>query len=121
MFRTAELGRSLTDAEFDERVEDLRLKLLVAQHQLQRSGDFQVLVDLAGVSGAGKGATVNALHAWLDTRLLFTRSYTDPSEEERQRPQVDPGIHRSTSTPSSTRPEAVTDERAAPGGAPRGA
>ena len=87
MFRTAELGRSLSEAEFNARIDDLRLKLLVAQHQLHRSGAFQVLVDLAGVSGAGKGSTVNALHAWLDTRLLFTHSYAAPSEEERQRPE----------------------------------
>ncbi|MDH3622458.1 MAG: polyphosphate:AMP phosphotransferase [Myxococcales bacterium] len=86
MFRTAELGRSLSKDEFDERAEDLRLKLLIAQDQLQRSKAFQVIVDLAGVGGAGKGMAVNALHTWLDTRFLTTRSYTEPSEEERQRP-----------------------------------
>ncbi|MEM7135609.1 MAG: polyphosphate:AMP phosphotransferase [Myxococcota bacterium] len=87
MFKTAELGRALSPEEFAKRAEDLRLKLLVAQHQLDRSGAFQVLVDVAGVDGAGKGATTNTMHAWLDTRLLFTRSYSAPSEEERERPE----------------------------------
>ncbi|MEM9730839.1 MAG: polyphosphate:AMP phosphotransferase [Myxococcota bacterium] len=87
MFKTAELGRSLSEEEFDERAEDLRLKLLLAQHQLDRSGAFPVMVNLAGLGGAGKGATLNTLHTWLDTRLLLTRSYSAPSEEERERPE----------------------------------
>jgi polyphosphate:AMP phosphotransferase len=86
MFKTAELGRSLSEEEFKARVEDLRLKLLLAQHQLDRFAPFQVVVDLVGVDGAGKGSVVNALHAWLDTRLLITRSYTAKTDEERERP-----------------------------------
>ena len=87
MFKTAELGRSLSEGEFRERAQDLRVKLLVAQHQLHRTGAFQVIVDLAGVDGAGKGIAINTLHAWLDTRLLITRSYGAPSEEELERPE----------------------------------
>lgn len=87
MFKTAELGRSLSEEEFNGRAEELRLKLLIAQRQLQRTKAFQVIVDLGGVAGAGKGMAVNALHKWLDTRLLVTRSYTQPSTEELERPE----------------------------------
>ena len=86
MFKTAELGRSIPEDELKGRVADLRLKLLLAQHQLKSHAPFQVVVDLVGVDGAGKGSVVNALHAWLDTRLLITRSYTQKTDDERERP-----------------------------------
>ena len=35
-----------------------------------------------------QGETVNQLNEWLDTRLLLTRAFDQPSDEERERPAV---------------------------------
>ncbi len=86
MFETAVLGRSLAKADYDAQVADLRTQLLRAQHELAQA-DFPVLVLLEGIEGAGKGKTLNLLHAWLDTRYLATHAYTTRTREERQRPE----------------------------------
>ncbi len=87
MFRTAELGRKITKAQYKEREPLLRQQLLQVQQQLREAGDFPVIIVFAGVDGAGKGATVNLLNAWMDPRWLLTRAYGEPSEEERERPE----------------------------------
>lgn len=87
MFRTAELGRKITKAEYKEREPLLRQELLQVQQQLREAGDCPVIVVFAGVDGAGKGATVNLLNAWMDPRWLVTRAYGEPSDEERERPE----------------------------------
>ncbi len=86
MFRTAELGQSVAKQDFKKRGLDLRQRLLEAQILLSRSAKFNVMIDFAGVDGAGKGSTVNLLHAWLDTRLLTTNAYGPLTDSERERP-----------------------------------
>lgn len=86
MFRTAELGQAVSKREFKQRAKKLRPRLLEAQILLSRNPDFNVIIDFAGVDGAGKGSTVNLLNAWLDTRLLTTNAYGPPTEAERERP-----------------------------------
>ncbi len=86
MFETAELGRKIPKSEFKERAPQLRERLLEAQQAL-RAADFKVVVVFAGVDGAGKGDTVNLLHGWMDPRWLITRAYSEPSQEERERPE----------------------------------
>ena len=85
MFRTAELDHSLDKTEYLRREAELRQELLTLQGEL-READFPVLLVFAGVDGAGKGETVNQLNEWLDTRLLLTRAFDQPSDEERERP-----------------------------------
>jgi polyphosphate:AMP phosphotransferase len=63
----------------------LREELLAVQQRL-RHAPFPVIVLFSGVDGAGKGETVNLLHEWMDPRWLRTHAYTDPSDEERERP-----------------------------------
>ena len=87
MFRTAELGRSISPAEYKERVPPLRSELLELQQALRSQGQSQVVIDFAGVDGAGKGDTVDLLHAWMDARWLVTEAYGPPSDEERERPE----------------------------------
>jgi len=86
MFETAELGRKIPKSEYKERAPQLREQLLDIQQQL-RAADFKVVVVFAGVDGAGKGDTVNLLHEWMDPRWLITRAYSEPSQEERERPE----------------------------------
>ena len=87
MFKTAELGQKVPKHEFKARARQLRQRLLEAQILLSRQAGFGVMIDFAGVDGAGKGSTVNLLHAWLDTRLITTHAYGSPTEEEREHPR----------------------------------
>ncbi len=86
MFETAELGRSLSEEAYDAQVPRLRTELLRAQHDLARA-DFPVIVLIEGVEGAGKGQTLNLLHAWLDSRHLQTHAHGGHTDEERHRPE----------------------------------
>lgn len=86
MFEAAELGRKVSKEEFDKAAPGLRAELLEIQQKL-RCADFPVIVVFAGVNGAGKGETVNLLNEWMDPRWIVTRAYSEPSDEERERPE----------------------------------
>ncbi|MDV7339991.1 polyphosphate:AMP phosphotransferase [Terasakiella sp. A23] len=85
MFETAELGRSVSKKEFEEKVQDLRIELLEIQQEL-RNCDFPVIIVMAGVDGAGKGTTVNLLNEWMDSRWIDNNAYVRHSDEESERP-----------------------------------
>ncbi len=85
MFEAAELGRKVSNDEFETAESELRMRLLKAQREL-RNSDAQVIVIVSGVEGAGKSEVVNRLSEWLDTRGLHTHSFWEESDEERKRP-----------------------------------
>jgi polyphosphate:AMP phosphotransferase len=87
MFRTAELGSSISKDEYSEQEPLLRQQLLDLQRELRVQGRFPVVVVFAGVDGAGKAQTINLLNEWMDPRWLVTRAYDNPSDEERERPE----------------------------------
>ncbi len=87
MFRTAELGSSISKDEYSEREPLLRQELLGLQGELREVSSFPVIVVFAGVDGAGKTQTINLLNEWMDPRWLVTRAYDKPSDEERERPE----------------------------------
>ena len=87
MFRAAELGQKVSKKEFKARSRDIRQQLLESQILLNRTRKFSIVIDFAGVDGAGKGSTVNQLHAWMDTRLIRTNAYSSISESERLYPK----------------------------------
>ncbi|HIJ34039.1 MAG TPA: polyphosphate kinase, partial [Gammaproteobacteria bacterium] len=78
MFETAELGRKVSKSDYKKLVPELRVQLLEIQQQV-RQANIPVVIVLAGVDGAGKGATVNLLNEWMDPRWISTHAYTDPS------------------------------------------
>lgn len=86
MFQTAELGVKVSKKEFKERELVLREELLALQQRLRKEGQFPVILDFAGVRGAGKGTSVNLLNKWMDARWIVTHAYTEPSDEESERP-----------------------------------
>ena len=86
MFRTAELGRTISKEEYHEVLPALRAELLEVQQRL-REASFPVIVVFGGVDGAGKGQTVNQLNEWLDPRWLTTRAFGPPSDETAERPE----------------------------------
>lgn len=86
MFRTAELGRTITKEAYHEAVPVLRAGLLAAQQQL-RSASFPVIIVFGGVDKGGKIETINLLNEWLDPRWIVTRAYGPPSDEMVERPE----------------------------------
>ena len=86
MFETAELDQSVSKSEFRKRELELWPELLEVQRELRDYGKFPVLIDFAGVHGAGKGTTVNILNKWMDPRWIITRAYGAPTDGERLRP-----------------------------------
>jgi polyphosphate:AMP phosphotransferase len=88
VFETAEVGHAIDKATYEKAVPDLREALLEAQWGLHENHGFPVVVLIAGVDGAGKGETVNLLHAWMDPRHIHTVAFSAPTEEEQQRPRM---------------------------------
>jgi polyphosphate:AMP phosphotransferase len=87
MFEAAELGRTISSAEYRAQVPKLRGELLEVQRQLGQDRRTSVIILFGGVDGAGKSESVNLLNEWMDPRWLLTRAYGPPSEEERERPE----------------------------------
>jgi AMP-polyphosphate phosphotransferase len=86
MFEAAELGNQVDKTVFNQQVPLLRTKLLEVQQKIRRA-NFPVIIVFAGVDGAGKSETANLLNEWMDPRWLVTRAYTQPSDEELERPE----------------------------------
>lgn len=86
MFETAEIGRKLGKAEYEEIIPQLRAELLEVQKQAFEAG-LPVVVLINGVDGGGKGDFLNKLFEWMDARYLTTEAYAPPTEEESQRPR----------------------------------
>ncbi|MCP3981030.1 MAG: polyphosphate:AMP phosphotransferase [bacterium] len=86
MFETAELGRKISKRQYAEREPLLRQQLLEAQGLLRES-ESRVIVMIAGVDGAGKSETANLLNAWMDPRRINTHAFSEPSQEEAERPE----------------------------------
>ncbi len=86
MFEAAELGQRVSKDDFSNREPELQTQLLALQYQVREAGIPVVLI-VSGVEGAGKGAVVNRLNGWLDTRELETHTFWDATDEERERPR----------------------------------
>jgi polyphosphate:AMP phosphotransferase len=88
MFEAAELGHKLSKAAYKEAVPGLRAALLEAQVNLFEKHKTPVLVLISGQDGAGKGETINTLYEWMDPRFISTMAFSQPSDEERERPPM---------------------------------
>jgi len=88
MFQTVELGQKVGKREFKKRELRLRQQLLELQQQLRAEGNFQVIIDFAGVSGAGKGTSTNLLNKWMDARWINTQGYAAPAGFETELPEL---------------------------------
>ncbi|QEG00028.1 Thymidylate kinase [Stieleria maiorica] len=87
MFDAAELGQRVSQREFKEREVQLRTKLLTLQYRTHELARFPVLIDFAGVEGAGKATTINMLNMWMDPRFIRTIGYQKPTRAEMARPR----------------------------------
>ena len=86
MFEAAEVGRKVSRQDYKAQEPTLHTQLLEAQRTL-RDSNTPVIVIVSGVEGAGKGAVVNQLHAWLDARGMRTATFWEESDEELDRPR----------------------------------
>jgi polyphosphate:AMP phosphotransferase len=85
MFESAELGHVLAKTTYERRLPRLRKALLDAQFDLLQSAPVSVVILVHGMDGAGKGATINILNAWMDARHIHTVGINEPSDEEKRR------------------------------------
>lgn len=67
-------------------IAELRSELLKAQYALLGKPNRSLLIVVAGLDGAGKGATVNLIHEWMDPRHIRTLAFGPPREEEQNYP-----------------------------------
>jgi len=82
LFANAENATPLDKAEYEAKLEPLRVELLNNQFDL-RKADFSVVILLAGDDRPGCTNAVHALHEWLDERHIDTHAiFGDPSEPE---------------------------------------
>jgi len=86
MFESAELGHAIDKKTFHDEVRKLREALLEAQFELREKGNFQVLVLISGLDGAGKGETLNTVYSWMDPRFLSACAFAAPTDEESSYP-----------------------------------
>jgi len=86
MFETAEVGRSVSKAEFERKQHKLHAELLAVQRQA-RDARLPVIVIVSGVETAGKSQAVKRLNEWLDARNVQSIAFWDESDEERERPR----------------------------------
>jgi polyphosphate kinase 2 (PPK2 family) len=88
MFESAEIGHQIDKASLQGCGPALRAALLEAQVDLQESKKIPVVVLISGQDGAGKGETINVLYEWMDPRFISTLAFSEPSDEERERPPM---------------------------------
>lgn len=88
MFESAELGHKIDKATYERELPALREALLDVQYELAQAARFPVLILVGGMDGAGKGETINILNSWMDPRNIQTHAYSEPTEDERERPPM---------------------------------
>ncbi|MBA3034266.1 MAG: polyphosphate:AMP phosphotransferase [Gammaproteobacteria bacterium] len=88
MFESAELGHKLDKETYKKAVTTLRADLLEAQFDLKENKKIPVVVLVSGQDGAGKGETINVLYEWMDPRFISTLAFSEPTDEERERPYM---------------------------------
>ncbi|WP_313492424.1 polyphosphate:AMP phosphotransferase [Achromobacter animicus] len=88
MFAEAEADPTLSKDEFKALEARLRVALLNAQYERLRQADKTLLIVVAGIDGAGKGATINLLNEWMDPRHIRTLAYGPREGDELERPPL---------------------------------
>ena len=88
MFESAEIGHKISKNAYREAVPTLRAALLGAQVDLYENRKIPVVVLISGQDGAGKGETINVLYEWMDPRFISTLAFSEPTDEERERPAM---------------------------------
>jgi len=75
MFALAESDPGLSKKDADPIEEQLRAALLKAQYSRLKQKQRALLIVIAGIDGAGKGASVALLNEWMDARHIRTLAF----------------------------------------------
>jgi polyphosphate:AMP phosphotransferase len=86
MFSYAESDPAIDEAHAKALEKRLRTDLLKAQYQRLHQEKRALLVVIAGLDGAGKGASVSLLNEWMDARHIRTLAFSDPTPDEQTYP-----------------------------------
>ena len=85
MFESMTVDRRLKGSEFRKQSLPLRRELLQAQFKLAEL-DYPVIILVAGIEGAGKGALIHRLNEWMDPRGIETITFWEHSDEDESHP-----------------------------------
>ena len=86
MFENVVLGRRCSDKKFKEEAPVLRMKLFEAQRRCLKK-NIPLLITVAGVDGAGRGAVINLLSEWMDNKHVHNHVFWMETDDERERPR----------------------------------
>lgn len=86
LFDAAESDPKLSKEQAKSLELKLRTALLKTQFQRVMKADRSLLIVVAGIPGAGKGASVSLLNEWLDARHVRTMAFDTPTPEEKAFP-----------------------------------
>lgn len=87
VIRDLDLGKKLTDREYDRLMPDLQARLGRLARKLHDSQRSMILV-FEGPDAAGKGGAIRRLTAAVDPRLYRVTSVAAPTDEERAHPYL---------------------------------
>jgi len=88
MFEAAEIAHKISKADYRKALPELRKALLDAQAELHARKPCAVILLVSGQDGAGKSETINTLYEWMDPHYLSTLAFSEPSDEEAERPNM---------------------------------
>jgi len=88
MFDEAQSDPTLSKDAYQALEARLRVALLKAQYSRLERADRALLVVVAGIDGAGKGAAINLLNEWMDPRHIKTMAFGPPEADELERPPM---------------------------------
>lgn len=87
MFESAEIGHKVDKDDYRQQVPALRMALQEAQVAIYEQ-KIPVVLLISGQDGAGKGEIIHSLYEWLDPRFITTLAFSEPTDEERERPPM---------------------------------
>lgn len=86
LFDAAESDPQLAGDQAKPLEAKLRAALLKAQYERVQKADRSLIIVMAGIPGAGKGAAASLLNEWMDARHIRTVALGEPSEEDKAFP-----------------------------------
>ena len=86
MFKNIALGHKCVDKEYEKLAPRLRMRLFEAQRRCIDEG-IPLLILVCGLDGSGRGAVVNLLSEWMDSKFMHNHVFWMPSDEENERPE----------------------------------
>ncbi|OYV48823.1 MAG: polyphosphate kinase, partial [Burkholderiales bacterium 21-58-4] len=88
MFTVAESDPKLSKEQAEPLEAKLRTELLKAQYARLQKAQRALLIVIAGIDGAGTGASVSLINEWMDARFIRTMAFDEATPEEKRYPPL---------------------------------